>query len=138
LRRFNRMFVYFPAGLAAALALGGTAALVYLVLARSDQRVVVSAAADTLVICGIVPLLCLCAVVPAGFTFGALAIRRQGKAPLLALQRLLWRLDLTIGRARATADRIGRRLADPLIAAEARGSYYNTLLRRLKRLWKRR
>jgi hypothetical protein len=138
LRRFNRLFVYLPAGLAAALALGGTAALIYLVLARTDQRVMVSAVADTLVICGILPLLCLCAVVPAGFTFGTLAMRRQKRAPLLALQRVLWRLDNMVGRARATADKIGRRLADPLIAVEARASYYSAMLGRLKRLFKRR
>ncbi|MEW5989689.1 MAG: hypothetical protein AB1791_23950 [Chloroflexota bacterium] len=137
LRRFNFFYVYFPFTLLSlfALLLLGTVAWYSLFgdsLARPYNVSFASGLADVITILCLIPLLLGCPVFPL-LVLGAIAYgRRQGKAPLKTLQRLLWQLETRLNRLHQVAERLMRRLARVVIDTHVKAAYVRATLARLR------
>jgi hypothetical protein len=90
--------------------------------------------ADIIVILTTMPLLLLCAIVPAGATFLFIRGRRNGSAPLQRLQRLLWRADNGLTEVRQKTTEIAPRVARPVISLHAAWAYLRTFLGQLREI----
>jgi hypothetical protein len=133
-RRFNRLYIYLPLGLASM----AIVALVVLMLwgALSPNivgtREFASGLADIVIILTIMPLLLLCAIVPAGAIGYVVYRRQQPQREHGRFQILIWRLDGLVNKAHDKVEVALPKAANPVIDGHARMTYWRTLIKKLK------
>ena len=140
LRRFNRRYIYLPVGVFSLLALALVGLMLWGVLSPnvSGTRAFVSGLADLVVILTVMPLMLLCAIVPAA-AFGLMVYRRQQpQREHGRLQTLIWRIETFITKTQNTASNVTGKTASPLIKAHSRAAYIRALLQNLKQQFTRR
>jgi len=133
LRRFNRLAVYLPLGLAGLVVLALIGLLFWGVLSPNvaGTREFVSGLADVVIILAIMPLLLLCAVVPLAAVGLVIYRRQQPQREYGRLQPLFWRLDSILDRARNKAEAALPKAANNVISGHARITYWRTLINHL-------
>lgn len=133
LRRFNFFSVYLPIALLSLIVLFllGTLAWYSLLgssIGRPYNVSFASGLADVIMILCLAPMLLVCPVFPLLMMGMMVHGRRQGKAPLKTLQRLLWQLEAKLSGVRLVAERVLRRLALVVVDAHAKAAYIRAIL----------
>ncbi len=134
LRRFNRLYVYLPLGLAS---LGALTLVILMLWGALSPNIVgtrefASGLADIVLILTILPLLLLCAIVPAAAVGYAVYRRQQPQREHGRLQPLFWRLDSLVNKAHDKAETALPKAANPVISGHARMTYWRTLIKKIK------
>lgn len=139
LRRFNRVYIYYPIAIVTILAFSIVLALVlYVVLADSTEYLsTVSAIADSILILTISTIMLMIILFLAIVGAVYFQARKARIAPLRATQVLLWRLDLLTTRIQRAVGDFVPKLANPFINIRARFAYWRVLMHKLKRLFSR-
>lgn len=136
LRRFNRLYVYLPLGFFSLVALVLVGLMLWGALSPSvvGTREFASGLADLVIILTIMPLMLLCALVPAA-ALGLVAYRRQQpQRDYGRFQTLLWRLDSLVVKSQQAAEKAMPKVANPVIRGHAFISYWRTLFRQIKNI----
>ena len=140
LKRFNRQYIYFPLGLAiliSLLLLGGLSWQIF-TADGSQSRQFASGLADIIIILTTIPLLLLCAIVPAT-ALGYTVYRRQlgNQRQHGRLLTMLWRIDHIITRTHQKTDETLPKAAAPLIKGHGFIAFLKELWRQLRALLNR-
>lgn len=130
LRRFNRLYVAVPLGLAVFAALLILGLFLYLIFAPDANASVqyLSNLADLVIILGTIPMLVLCAIVPIAY-LAYLINRRQRRAqqptavgPMAnrsRVQATLWRVDSAMNKVRHKTNETAPKVANPFVRFNA-------------------
>lgn len=145
-KRFNRLYVYLPAGIVVLVSLGVVLALLWLTVVgdwfavdtnQEYFRVLTSGIADALTVLFIAPMLLLCAI-PIAIPIGLAIYRRQQKkvAPVGAPQLpLLWRVEnRLVSFQRTLNEKVLPRVAQPIASAYAAAAYVRTFFQQLRKI----
>lgn len=140
LRRFNRLYLYLPL---AVFSLAGLVLIGLLLWGVFSPNIVgtrefASGLADLVVILTTLPLLLLCALVPAGAVGLAVYRRQQPKREHGRFQTLIWRLDALVTKAKDTAATTLPKAAAPLIKGHAWVAYVRTWYETVRQQFTRR
>lgn len=140
LQRFNRLYIYIPLGV---FSLAGLALVVLMLWGVLSPNVVgtrefVSGLADLVVIMTVLPLLLLCALVPAAAIGLVVYRRQQPKREHGRFHTLLWRLDALVTKVQDTVSTTTPKAAAPVIKGHAWMAYIQTLLKSVKKQFTRR
>ena len=129
LRRFNRLYLYLPIGIAAAIVtLIPLLMLIVIFLPESDDATTfISALSALVIIVFSVPLILLGAVILGGIALYLFDRRQRRKefpqtGPLAyrsRLQVLMWRLDFFLDRVKAGTEKNAPKVAEPVMKANA-------------------
>jgi hypothetical protein len=140
LRQFNRLFVYLPLAVFSLAGLVLVGLLLWGVFSPNvtGTREFVSGLADLVVIMTVMPLLLLCAIVPAAAIGWLVYRRQQPRQEHGRFQTLFWRLDTLLTRFQATLATTLPKAAAPVIKGHAWAAYLRALLENLKKLLIRR
>ena len=140
LRRFNRVYVYLPLGLAGLGVLALLGWLSWQVFAAVDEEigVMTSALADIIVILTLIPLLLLCAIVPLAAVGFVVYRRQQPKREYGRLPTFFWRVDIFLDKARGKTEIALTKTAAPVIRGHALWAYLATIFNNLKKKFARR
>lgn len=134
-RRFNRLYIYLPLGLASMAIVALVVLMLWGALSPSivGTREFASGLADIVIILTIMPLLLLCAIVPAGVVGYAVYRRKQPQREHGRLQSLFWRLDGLVNKAHDKAETALPKAANPVISGHARMTYWRAFFEKIKR-----
>jgi hypothetical protein len=148
LKRFNRLYLYVPLGIAALIALGLVIALLVGVLLPgiTGTAAFASALADIVLIMTLLPMLLLCAIVPGAYI--ALVYNQRQKrqqAPQAGpmayrsrVQTLFWRLDKLIDTAVAKTTATAPQIAQPIVKLNSGLAFLSAFFNQLSQLFRRR
>ena len=140
LRRFNRLYVYLPLGIFSLVGLVLIGLLLWGVFSPgiTGTREFASGLADLVVILTTLPLLLLCALVPAA-AIGLVIYRRQQPKPEHGrFQTLFWRLDTLVTKVQNTLSTSLPKAAAPIIKGHGWIAFLRAVLENLKRQFIRR
>lgn len=147
LRRFNWLAVYLPIIAGGILILVLTGLLIWGALSPRIEGTAAFASglADLTLILFMLPMMVLCAIGPAaliGLIVYAVKRRRDQKdaPPPIGdnrIQRLFWRLDNLLNTIQTRTNKTAVQAARPVIKANAELAYTQTLLQRIKQIFKR-
>lgn len=139
LRRFNRLYIYFPILFFSLAAILITVFLLYLSLnpPTEETLLTISGIADAVVILGTIPVIIICGIVPTLFLVTTVQARKRGMAPLSQLQTLLWRMDSGVGMVRQKVDETAPKIARPFITIQAKLVYFQTLVKSIPHSFRR-
>lgn len=140
LRRFNRLYLYLPLAVFSLAGLVLVGLLLWGVFSPNvtGTREFASGLADLVVIMTVMPLLLLCALVPAAAIGWLVYRRQQPRQEHGRFQTLFWRLDTLLTRLQATVSTTLPKAAVPVIKGHAWAAYLRALLENLKKLLIRR
>ena len=139
LRRFNRVYIYFPIAIVTILAFSIVLSLIlYVILADSTEYLdTVSAIADVILVITIIAIMLMIVLFLAIAGAVYFQARKADIAPLRAIQVLFWRLDLFTVRIQRGVNDFVPKLANPFIRVRARFAFWRVLLNKLKNLFSR-
>ena len=140
LQQFNRLYIYLPLAI---FSLAGLALVVLMLWGALSPNVVgtrefVSGLADLVVIMTVMPLLLLCAIVPAAAIGLVVYRRQQPKREHGRFHSLLWRLDSLVVKVQNAVSTTMPKVATPVIKGHAWMAYVQTLLKDVKKPFTRR
>ncbi|MCB9418462.1 MAG: hypothetical protein H6667_01545 [Ardenticatenaceae bacterium] len=140
LRRFNWLYVYGPVIVFSLIGLVLVGLLLWGVFSPNvtGAREFASGLADLVMIFTIMPLLLLCAIVPAAAIGLVVYRRQQPKQEHGRFQTLLWRLDTLVTKAKDKTAQTMPKAAAPVIKGHAWVAYIRTLLAEVKKQFTRR
>jgi hypothetical protein len=140
LRQFNRLYVYLPLAVFSLAGLVLVGLLLWGVFSPNitGTREFASGLADLVVIMTVMPLLLLCALVPAAAIGWVVYRRQQPRQEHGRFQTLFWRLDTLLTRLQATISTTLSKAAAPVIKGHAWAAYLRALQENLKKLLIRR
>lgn len=140
LRRFNRLYVYFPIagmGILTLLVMGwllwqNIVSGWFIESSLAENRAFASGLADTLFFVFTLPCALLCPALPIGFFAGIFYARKQGVAPIQRLQKLLWRLHNLLTKIHDQLDQLTSKAAALLIRLHSNYSRWQAFAKRLR------
>lgn len=140
LTRFNRLYVYLPLIIFSAVGLFLLGLMLWGVFSPNENGAIglMSGLADLIVIMTVIPLLLLCAVVPAAAIGLVVYRRQQPQRKHGRFQTLLWRLDTLITKAQSKTATTLPKAAAPVIKGHAWAAYVRALVENIKKLFARR
>jgi hypothetical protein len=147
LKRFNRLNIYLPVGIASFFAIGLLMLMLVGIFAPGlvGAEAFLSGLADTILVLWMLPMTVLCAIGPIAY-LAYLINRRQRRSllppdsPLLRhsrVQMALWRAQNILDRVERTAESSSERIVQPLIDATVRAAYMQSWLDQVARLIRR-
>lgn len=134
LQRFNRLYVYLPVAVLGLVGLVLVGLLLWGVFSPNvtGTRELASGLADVIVILTVIPLLLLCAIVPAA-AIGLVVYRRQQPPREHGrFHTLIWRLDTLVAKVQTKTATTLPKAAAPFIKGQAWAAYARTLWTSLK------
>jgi len=139
LRRFNRLAVYWPIGLAFFLASSLVIAMVvYIILAPSlDFLVTFSAIADITLMATSCLLFLVIGLFITLLVGGYYQTKKQGMAPIYGVQVLFWRIERLSLRIYGKVAQIAPKIAAPFIAVAGRVAFIRTYFIGITKLFQR-
>lgn len=139
LRRFNLLFVYGPVGLISAIVLGLVILLLIVVLnPPSDGALLfISGLADAALVIALLPIVIIGAALLSLIAYSYYRARQRGMAPIRQTQRLLWRMDVVVGKLRDLTKETASKVARPFILANSYAVYMKALAYQVLKLVKR-
>lgn len=139
LRRFNRLALYLPVGLVAALIVLITIFLLYFALFEADSQAIItlSAVADSIIIIYAIPTMLLCGLFPTLFIIAFAQGRQRGMAPIQTTRRILWQIESQLIRVQGKINEVAPKVTGPLISLHSRFAFLCTFITRLRQLFLR-
>jgi len=139
LRRFNRLFIYWPIGIATLLVFSIVLTMaLYVILAPTTEYLVTfSAIADAVIILMVSTIIILVSLFLAVAGAVYYQSRKQGVAPIRQTQYLFWRLESFIIQIYQAAADFAPKVARPFIAVRARFAYLRVLILKFWKLFSR-
>ena len=140
LQRFNRLYIYVPLAVFSLAGLVLVGLLLWGVFSPNilGTREFASGLADLVVIMTVMPLLLVCAIVPAAAIGLVVYRRQQPKREHGRFHTLLWRLDALVTKAQDAVSTTTPKAAAPIIKGHASLAYVQTLLKNVKKQFTRR
>ena len=140
LKRFNRLYIYIPVAFLGLTGFVLVGVLLWGVFSPNivGTRAFASGLADLVVIMTVMPLLLLCAIVPAAAIGLVVYRRQQPKREHGRLHTLLWRLDALVTKVQDTVSSTTPKAAVPIIKGHAWMAYMQTLFKEIKKQFTRR
>lgn len=138
LKRYNRLYIYVPVGIAVAFGLFLVVIMLIGIFAPGliGAEEFLSGLADTILVLWMMPMMVLCAIVPIAY-FGYLINRRQRRnmlppdSPLLRhsrTQMALWQAQNIAERVEKKTDEVSDQVAKPFISVNSFAAYVYTWL----------
>lgn len=140
LQRFNRLYVYIPLAVFSLAGLALVGLLLWGVFSPNvtGTREFASGLADLVVIMTVMPLLLLCAIVPAAAVGLIVYRRQQPKREYGRFHTLLWKLDTLVTKAQDAVSRTMPKAAAPVIKGRAWTAFARTAVENVKKQFTRR
>lgn len=134
LKRFNRLYVYLPLAVFSVAGLVLIGLLLWGTLSPNimGTREFVSGLADLIVIFTVLPLLLLCAIVPAAYIGLVVYRRQQPKQEHGRFQTLIWRLDSLVTKTQEKTTETMPKVALPVIKGHSWMAYLRSLIINIK------
>ena len=139
LRKFNRLFIYLPIGLMAAIAVAVVVVLLIIAINPPSEEalVFISGLADVALVIAMLPVLVIGAILIGLIGYGYTEARKNGTAPVRQTQILLWRMDNLIGRIRIRTSEVADVVAQPFLKLNGAIAYARELVSQLIGMVKR-
>lgn len=139
LRRFNRLFVYLPIGIAVIIALLVIGLLFWVTLIQpgEDSRETVSGIASSVVILASIPMTIICAIPSVLFIVVFFQGRKKGMAPIKRIQTIFWRIDSLVLRLQSAVNEYTPKVANVIVKPHAAVAYVRNLFNQFINLFKR-
>ena len=135
LKRFNRLYIYLPIGFLVLISLLLLGLMSWQIFAADgpQTRQFASGLADIIIIFTTIPLLLLCAIVPAG-AIGYYVYRRQKEESRKngRLQTIFWRVDHILERTQQKTDETLPKITSPLIKGHGFFAFLQEIWRQLR------
>jgi hypothetical protein len=139
LRGINLLYVYVPLALVVAVYVGLIVAMLIKAIGQSDENGLrlISGLADAALILAMLPMLIFGAAVLGGIGYAYGRAKKAGTAPVATTQRLFWRLESQIVRARVRALVVFSTAVKPVLSLNSAISYARELVAQLVGMLKR-
>ncbi len=135
LKRFNRLYIYLPLAVFSVVGLVLVGLLLWGTLSPNivGTREFVSGLADLILILAVLPMMLLCAIVPAAYIAWVVYRRQQPQREHGRFQTLIWRLDSLVTKAQDKTSDVMPKVATPVIKGHSWLAYLQSFIKNIKR-----